>query len=197
LEKFHLLKELGNCLKTKIKDKPMKARKFITFTLLAFVAVSIGYLVLSNRQPPDSSSPSAGITLPLNALSDAEAAELESAVVPVSEEKVIALYFHGTTRCDTCRAIEALTRKALETGFSKELKTGKLELRSINVDEPANGHFVEDYQLSTRTVVIARFKDGEQAAWKRLDQVWQLVKDKETFIDYVQAETRTLLEQSS
>ena len=175
----------------------MKARKFLTFALLAFVAVSIGYLVLNNIQSPDSSSPSAGIAPPLNASSDAAAAELKSAVVPVLEEKVIALYFHGTTRCDTCRAIETLTREALETGFSRELKTGKLELRSINVDEPANGHFVEDYQLSTRTVVIARFKEGEQGIWKRLDQVWQLVKDKETFIDYVQAETRSLLEQSS
>ena len=171
----------------------MKAKKFITFALLAFVAVSIGYLVLSNTQPPETTLSDTVIKPPVNDFPN----ETAALVVPISEEKVVAQYFHGTTRCDTCRAIEALTREALGSGFSEELKTGKLELRSINVDEPANGHFVEDYQLSTRTVVIARFKDGKQGEWRRLDQVWQLVGDREAFINYVQSETRSLLEQSS
>ncbi len=171
----------------------MKAKKIITFTLLAFVAVSIGYLVLSNTRQMEPTLSNTEITPPVNDSPD----ETTVAVVPVSEEKVVAQYFHGTTRCDTCRAIEALTREALGSGFSEELKTGRLELRSINVDEPANGHFVEDYQLSTRTVVIALFKNGKQSDWKRLDQVWQLVGDREAFINYVQSETRSLLEQST
>ena len=171
----------------------MKAKKIVTFALLAFVAVSIGYLVLSNTQAPETTLSNTGIKPPVNDFPDEKA----SLVVPISEEKVVAQYFHGTTRCDTCRAIEALTREALGSEFSEELKTGKLELRTINVDEPANGHFVEDYQLSTRTVVIARFKDGKQGEWRRLDQVWQLVGDREAFINYVQSETRSLMEQSS
>lgn len=180
----------------------MKTKKLITYALLAFVAVSIGYLVLSNSQLRESPGPRSAITPPVNESPDETAAEetaaaVPLAAVPLSEDKVVAQYFHGTMRCVTCIAIETLTREALGSGFSEELRTGKLELRSINVDEPANGHFVEDYQLATRTVVIARFKDGKQGEWKRLDQVWQLVKDKEAFINYIQAETRTLLELSS
>ena len=174
----------------------MKTKKFITFALLAFVAVSIGYLLLSNRQPQESPDISSVNTPAENELPN-EAGTETGAAVSVPEEKVVAQYFHGTTRCDTCRAIEALTREALGTGFSEELKTGRLELSAINVDEPANGHFVEDYQLTTRTVVIARFNNGKQGEWKRLDQVWQLVGDREAFINYVQSETRSLLEQSS
>lgn len=174
----------------------MKVKKFITFGLLAFVAVSIGYLLLNNRQPQESTAVSSVSTLAENELPDEAEAETGAAVT-ISEEKVVAQYFHGTTRCDTCRAIEALTREALGTGFSEELKTGRLELRAINVDEPANGHFVEDYQLTTRTVVIACFKDGKQGEWKRLDQVWELVGDRDAFIKYVQAETRSLLERKS
>lgn len=185
----------------------MKTKKLITYALLAFVAVSIGYLVLSNSQLQESPGPRSGITPPVNESPDETLAEETAAVMPVaavplaavalSEDRVVAQYFHGTTRCVTCIAIEELTREALGSGFSEELRTGKLELRSINVDEPANGHFVEDYQLATRTVVIARFKDGKQGEWKRLDQVWQLVRDREAFINYIQAETRSLLEQSS
>lgn len=39
--------------------------------------------------------------------------------------KVTAYYFHGSTRCTTCRKIEAFSREAVQTGFSEALKTGK------------------------------------------------------------------------
>ena len=175
----------------------MKTKKFITFALLSFVAFSIGYLVLSNTGTMDSTAagpanaPVSGndhkATSPGGAAEDA----------PVPESRVVAQYFHGTMRCDTCRAIESFTMEALISGFSDELESGKLEIRAINVDEPANGHFVEDYQLTTRTVVVALFDKGKEEEWKRLDQVWQLVKDRAAFIEYVQAETRSLLEQAS
>ncbi len=45
--------------------------------------------------------------------------------------------------------------------------------------------------------MVALFDKGEEKEWKRLDQVWQLVKDRAAFFEYVQAETRTLLEQAS
>ena len=175
----------------------MKIKKLITITLLVFVSVCIGYLVLNNtlsRKAPESLS---GSNLSANEAPDKIPPSTESPVTPVSTDKVVAQYFHGTTRCDTCRAIEAFTREALETGFNEELKTGRLEIQSINLDESANGHFVEDYQLTTRTVVISRFEDGKQEKWKRLDQVWNLVRDKKAFLNYVQTETRTLLEQNS
>lgn len=175
----------------------MKTKKFITFALLAFVAVSIGYLVLSNTGTVDSiaSEPANGQVSGNDnkGTSPGEAAEDGS----VPEIRVVAQYFHGTMRCDTCRAIESFTMEALTSGFSNELESGKLEIRAINVDEPANGHFVEDYQLTTRTVVVALLDKGEEKEWKRLDQVWQLVKDRAAFIEYIQAETRTLLEQAS
>ena len=111
----------------------MKAKKIITSTLLAFVAVSIGYLVLSNYQSQESPISRAGIT---DSVTDSPVKTTDEAV-PVLEDKVVAIYFHGTTRCETCKAIEAFTREALGSGFDEEIKNGKLELRAVNVDEPA------------------------------------------------------------
>ncbi len=97
-------------------------------------------------------------------------------------------------RCVTCRKIEAYTKKAIQTGFSDALKNGRLELRVVNVDEPDNEHFVEDYQIVTRSVVIAEFEGSEQKRWKNLEQVWQLVGDEHTFLKYIQNETDRYLE---
>ena len=42
--------------------------------------------------------------------------------------------FHTTNRCITCKAIEANTKYTLETYFAKELKSGKVTFKVINID---------------------------------------------------------------
>jgi hypothetical protein len=63
----------------------------------------------------------------------------------------------------------------------------------MNVDAPENEHFVEDYELSTRSVVLVEILDGKQKQWKKLSQAWELVGDKPAFTVYIQEEARKLL----
>ncbi|MRR07015.1 MAG: hypothetical protein EG828_08735 [Deltaproteobacteria bacterium] len=112
--------------------------------------------------------------------------------VPVSP-KVVVYYFHGNTRCITCRKIESFAKSAIESDFAAELKTGQIQFRAVNVEEPNNEHYVEDYQLATRSVVLSRLRNDKQDAWKNLDQVWTLVRDPEAFQRYVVGETKQLL----
>lgn len=112
--------------------------------------------------------------------------------IPASP-KVVVYYFHGNTRCITCRKIESFAKSAVESGFASELKTGQIEFRVVNVEEPDNEHFVQDYQLVTRSVVLSRVQNGTQQGWKNLDQVWTLVRDPEAFQRYVVDETKQLL----
>lgn len=113
---------------------------------------------------------------------------------PAADSKVVAYYFHGTTRCNTCRTIEAYAKEAVQTGFGDGLKAGKIEWRALNVEEPANRHFIKDYQLYTRSVVLASYEGDKQLRWKNLDKVWELVGDKPSFTRYVQAEVKSFLE---
>ena len=62
----------------------------------------------------------------------------------------------------------------------------------VNVDEPANQHFVQDFQLYTRSLVVVDAKDPKR--FKVLDKVWQLVGDKPAFQKYVEQEVRGLPE---
>lgn len=107
--------------------------------------------------------------------------------------KLVVYYFHGNTRCTTCKKIESFAKSAIESGFAAELKTGQIEFRAVNVEEPHNEHYVQDYQLATRSVVLSRLRNDKQDAWKNLDQVWTLVRNPEAFQRYVVAETKQLL----
>jgi hypothetical protein len=123
-------------------------------------------------------------------------AELTQASPTAGKHIVIVYYFHGTVRCATCEKFEKYTKEALETGFPAELKNGSLEWRVLNVEEPQNEHFVRDYQLTTRSVILVDVLDGQEKRRKNLTAIWDLVGNKDAFLEYIQSETRSYLEAS-
>lgn len=100
----------------------------------------------------------------------------------------IAYYFHTTYRCTSCINIEQWSEEAVLTGYDEKLRSGELQWYSINVDEPAHKHFADDYQLYTKSVILAEFKDGAQVRWKNMDKVWHLLRNKKKFIEYIRTE---------
>jgi hypothetical protein len=106
----------------------------------------------------------------------------------VAAPGVLVYYFHATTRCATCRTIEAYAKETVTSRFAADLEARRLEWRAVNVDEPANRHFIRDFQLYTRSVVVVDSKDPKR--FKVLDQVWQLVRNKPAFQAYVEREVR-------
>lgn len=107
--------------------------------------------------------------------------------------KVIAYYFHGIYRCATCRKIEDLTRQAIKEGFPEDLKQGRLEYRVVNVEQSGNEHFIKDYQLFTKSVIIVDMQGGKQMRWKNLNKVWEYVLNREAFLKYIQGEVKAYL----
>jgi hypothetical protein len=108
--------------------------------------------------------------------------------------KVLVCYFHTTARCQTCRKFEAYSKETLHNTFSEELADGRLEWKMINVDEPANEHFIKDYQLYSKSIVIVKMQNGKELKWKNLDEIWKLVRNKDDFINYIQNQVRDYLE---
>ncbi len=111
-------------------------------------------------------------------------------------DRIIATYFHGDRRCATCRKLEAYSREALETGFAEELGDSTLVWRTVNYDRAENKHFLKDYGLFTKALVLSRTRSGEEVGWKNLDKIWELVRNKEDFIKYVQGEMRGFIDSS-
>lgn len=169
----------------------MKLKSLVTTVLLFFVAVSVGFMI--GKEGLKSTDDKILSTKVTTRKSGTSTVIKEAPSQKVRGTKVVVYYFHGNTRCFTCRAIENFSRAAVGNGFPDELQKGRLEFQAVNVEEPANEHFVRDYQLVTRSVVLVRYADGKQEKWKNLDRVWELVRDNEAFAGYVQTETRQFL----
>jgi len=87
----------------------------------------------------------------------------------------------------------------------KEVRRAKApEVAREGVSEPApvataeqeleTGGTVDDYQLYAKSVIVADVRGGDEVRWKNLTRVWQLTRDKERFIKYIQDEVRDYLE---
>lgn len=109
------------------------------------------------------------------------------AVAPKSH-KVVAYYFHGNKRCVSCRKIEAYTKAAIDSAFVDGLKSGELEWQVVNTDSSQNEHYLGDYKMYTKAVILSDLHDGKEARWKNLEKVWELLGDQKEFAAYIKSE---------
>ncbi len=109
-------------------------------------------------------------------------------------DKIIAYYFHGNRRCPSCMKIEAYTGQAIDSAFEKMLEDGSVEWAIINTDEKGNEHYMKDYKLYTKSVVISKVEDGKEIDWKNLDQVWTLLGKEKEFKKYIVTEIESFME---
>ena len=110
-------------------------------------------------------------------------------------EKVYAYYFHGSLRCPTCYKLEQYSKEAIENNFKSELATGKLEFKVVDIDQKANAHFINDYQLYTKALVLSLVKDGREIKSKNLIKIWELVGNKDKYVVYVSQELAGFLKE--
>ena len=111
---------------------------------------------------------------------------------PVHVVKVY--YLHWTLRCPACLAIEASVRELVENEFAPLLELGEMEFEVLDVEGPGNEHFVEDYEMSMPTLIVADFNGGRRIRWKKLEDVWELIDDGLALRDYVREEIHAYIE---
>jgi hypothetical protein len=111
-------------------------------------------------------------------------------------DKVIAYYFHGNYRCASCTKMEKYSRDAITMYFDKEIKQGVISFKTVNTDLSENKHFLQDYQLYTKSLVLIAVKNNKTLKWKNLEKTWQHLNSKNDFYKYVQTETRKFLEEA-
>lgn len=165
----------------------MNSKNIITAVLALFVVGSLVYVALGKRGETEALAPAPATEVAQSVATDASSEPDASPVAEVTQAgaSVIVYYFHGSKRCATCHKFETYTRELLETTFADEMASGTIQWRMVNFDEDENSHFITDYELITKSVVVARMVDGEQVEWINLDKIWDLAGDKAAFTDYV------------
>jgi len=156
----------------------MNAKPIIAFFLAFFVAASVAYMFVK----------SPGL--------EREVASGESevfAVVEGVEPELIVYYFYNNIRCATCSHLEAYTREALETHFAEEVAAGVIQWRMLSMDDPTNEHYLIDYELYSKSVVLARMRGGEELHFANLEGIWDLVYDKADYLEYIRENVQEFL----
>jgi len=157
----------------------------LRLALLLVVAGSVGYLFAKEYGRGGWEAPPA-VPAPVVAAAKTEAP-------PLRPNRVAAYYFHGHYRCAACNRIEEFTQDAIRNGFPVELKDGSLSFESVNVEEPQNRHFIRDYDLVSKSVVLSLKAGDDEVRFRNLQNVWRLLGSKEKFEAYVKDETRAML----
>jgi hypothetical protein len=130
------------------------------------------------------------------AVAENDAADSAQVMAPERTEPgtVFVTYFHGDQRCATCMKLEAYSHEAVEEAFASELADSSLVWRTVNYDQKGNEHYIEDYGLFTKAVILTRVVGGEEVEWKNLDEIWDRVGDRKDFVVYVQEGLRSFLQ---
>jgi hypothetical protein len=109
------------------------------------------------------------------------------------DHKIVVFYFYGNRRCFSCKKIEALTAAAIKEGFSQEIEKGVLEFKPVNIETPGNQHFIKDYRLYSKSVIVSDMVKDSEERWKNLQRVWELLYREGAFKGYIQEEIREYL----
>lgn len=148
-------------------------RRAATAVLLAFVAASVVALVIQEvREEREGADPFAG----------------------GPSDGVLAVYFHRTARCASCRQIEETARGVVEHDFRAAMHGGRLAWRTVDLDAPGFGRFAREYRLAAAAVVLIEIRQGRPGRWKNLDRAWDLVEDSTALSGYFRREIGEFLE---
>lgn len=108
--------------------------------------------------------------------------------------QVVAYYFHGTVRCETCLRIEKQAREVISSRFAAEVAVERLLFKPVDYDKPENAHFLKDYELRCPSLVLVRQEGGKDRERRLLGQTWDSAHIPPKLDLYIEEETRKFLE---
>jgi hypothetical protein len=114
----------------------------------------------------------------------------------VPQSTLTVYYFHTTFRCHSCTLLEQYTRDAVLKNFPAEVKSGRIQFLVLNIEKEPNLHYVQDYQLSFKSVIVS-VKDGtgREKRWENLSKVWVYLSDRDALEKYVVERIRSQLKE--
>ena len=184
----------------------MKPKQILTIVLLVFVVASLAYMVGKEQKSDlvsgeDVNHPTSAVKNHDVTVNTTEVSLQESRSYSTNKQdadaqrdtQLVVYYFHGDMRCMTCHKLETYAKEALDTHFADKLASKDIVWKVVNVNKPENRHFIQDYKLVTRSVVISETVTGREIKWKNLEQIWQLVRNKESYLNYIRESISTFL----
>jgi hypothetical protein len=111
--------------------------------------------------------------------------EKKQAVAATSVNDIDVYYFHMTTRCVTCKTVEAEARKNIEMLYDDLVKTGKISFISLNLEESNGKNIGGRLGVNSQTLLIVKgnqkiniTNEGFLYAVSKPDKFKEIIKEK-------------------
>ena len=109
-------------------------------------------------------------------------------------DRVVAMYFHRTERCPTCKMMGSYSEETVKKGFPSQVESGSVEFRYIDFQQPKNAKLTKAYKVTGPALIIADVKDNKVSEYKDLKEIWVKVREKPEFIKYVRTNIQAYLD---
>ena len=155
---------------------------FLNSLLIGFVVLSLGYAFM-NRETGDSvlEPKPLGQTLP---------------VVEGVEPDFAVYFFYNDVYCDTCEKLEGYALEAVQANFPDELAAGILQWRSLDMTTTENEHYADDFGLYSKSIVLVELDGESEIRWENLEDIWDLVYDKDSYGVYIESSLRSFMDET-
>ena len=105
---------------------------------------------------------------------------------PAPTPEVIVYYLHSHIRCQACRDMESMAAETVDVDFMNEENSGLLALRTIDIQDPGQEHYADEFNVTGPTLVVAEVDStGQTEHWRNLDRIWELSENPVAYRSYV------------
>ena len=163
----------------------MKMKQILAILLAVFVVSSLVYTVIDEQKKGHNQSKTSDHPVRISEEQQVTTDKPQLSEQQKQNSQLTVYYFHGNIRCPTCHKLETYAKEAMDTYFADEIASNEIVWKIVNLDKPGNRHFIEDYKLVTKSVVLSQVIEDKEIKWKNLDQVWQKVRNRESYLQYV------------
>ena len=114
----------------------------------------------------------------------------------LNDNQVVVYYFHRKFRCQSCEVLESTLLDTMQVTYSNHFGAGRLAMCIINVDEPENRHFLEQFQIISNSIVIVEKRSGTVSRYKNLESIWDVAEDRDAITHLLRTEVAGFLPES-
>ena len=114
----------------------------------------------------------------------------------LSDSQVIVYYFHRKFRCQSCEVLESTLQNTMQVTYADHFGAGRLAMCVVNLDDPVNRHYFEQFEIFSNSVVIVEKKEGNVLRFKTVESIWDVSEDRDAISQLLQTEVAGFLPES-
>ncbi len=114
----------------------------------------------------------------------------------LNDNQVVVYYFHRKFRCQSCEILESTLMSTIQVTYSNHFGAGRLAMCIINVDDPENRFYLEQFEILGNSIVIVEKRGGVILRYKNLESIWDVSEDRDAVTQLLRTEVAGFLSES-